>query len=753
MGESSSTDHVKRVERELAKEDSLLSNMIEQAPGMIGMAFMFVITIFIGIWLQPWFDAAGLQAFGESGSTEVRWIVLELVAIFAFTFMILWLAKNHLQHFIKYGILFVLFLALCYTTVPGAHILLVPEIETEAFEFTDFEDVEENLFAVNSDGTIITHKVIYGDNPSEHSSIVSKKSSNATSQWSVELDSYPGVPDQFAVIEGDYGYTVNNNAWIWTLDKDSGEILSKYACFEFENWDGTLVNATEIAEIGPCVSALEVIEDAEAETGQRKGALYILTATNTIVRSETFANSFIESDQMDDVEIHRNVAEWSYPQLQTNGEVLMSRQYDSDSLLVATPYGAAMIELEQSSSPYMEQGPKPANWADGCSLEWILIPETNNLISAFNVVTNPWDESQELVMAGFENGAIDAQIIDEEIDEIFEKEDRFRGGDSFQGPIAYIANFDLDTHDGDELWIADSDGIHGLFYDSLTEYVTIDVELGSDSIMFIDGYDIKTTRTSEYQDSNNNTMEMFVVESGQFNPDTMYNIYGIQWDDTAFLVGIGLAVLLMTALMIRPEWYIVNTVGVLVGAGVIVMLGVTFVPTLIVIFMVLAAVYDAWAVYRSKHMLELADTMIGLNLPILLVAPQESGYSMLDEKDSIRPPEQQSVAPAESTAESSPKQVVKRKKPKEAMFMGLGDVIFPGMLVISCVNYISDSGLAVGISALIGGLIGYLVLMTYVASGRPQAGLPLLNGGAILGYIIGGLIFVGSAAFSFGITL
>ena len=753
MGESSSTDHVKRVERELAKEDSLLSNMIEQAPGMIGMAFMFVITIFIGIWLQPWFDAAGLQAFGESGSTEVRWIVLELIAIFAFTFMILWLAKNHLQHFIKYGILFVLFLALCYTTVPGAHILLVPEIETEAFEFTDFEDVEENLFAVNSDGTIITHKVIYGDDPSEHSSIVSKKSSNATSQWSVELDSYPGVPDQFAVIEGDYGYTVNNNAWIWTLDKDSGEILSKYACFEFENWDGTLVNATEIAEIGPCVSALEVIEDAEAETGQRKGALYILTATNTIVRSETFANSFIESDQMDDVEIHRNVAEWSYPQLQMNGEVLMSRQYDSDSLLVATPYGAAMIELEQSSSPYMDQGPKPGNWADGCSLEWILIPETDNLISAFNVVTNPWNESQELVMSGFENGAIDAQIIDEEVDEIFEEEDRFRGGDSFQGPIAYIANFDLDAHNGDELWIADGDGIHGLFYDSLIEYVTIDVELGSDSIMFIDGYDIKTTRTSEYQDSNNNTMEMFVVESGQFNPDTMYNIYGIQWDDTAFLVGIGLAVLLMTALMIRPEWYIVNTVGVLVGAGVIVMLGVTFVPTLIVIFMVLAAVYDAWAVYRSKHMLDLADTMIGLNLPILLVAPQESGYSMLDEKDSIRPPEQQSVAPAESTAESSPKQVVKRKKPKEAMFMGLGDVIFPGMLVISCVNYISDSGLAVGISALIGGLIGYLVLMTYVASGRPQAGLPLLNGGAILGYIIGGLIFVGSAAFSFGITL
>jgi presenilin-like A22 family membrane protease len=245
---------------------------------------------------------------------------------------------------------------------------------------------------------------------------------------------------------------------------------------------------------------------------------------------------------------------------------------------------------------------------------------------------------------------------------------------------------------------------------------------------------------------------MMFVESGEFDPDTMYNSYGIQFDTTAFLVGLIVSVLLMTALIIRPEWYIVNTVGVLVGAGVIVMLGVTFVPTLIVIFMVLAAIYDAWAVYRSKHMLDLADTMIGLNLPILLVAPQESGYSMLDEKDSIRPVEAQKTVMTETKSIDDKAKLVKRKKPKEAMFMGLGDVIFPGMLVISCVNYITDSGLAVGISALIGGLIGYFILMTYVASGRPQAGLPLLNGGAILGYIIGGLIFVGSSAFSFGIS-
>ena len=279
------------------------------------------------------------------------------------------------------------------------------------------------------------------------------------------------------------------------------------------------------------------------------------------------------------------------------------------------------------------------------------------------------------------------------------------------------------------------------------------MENNQDSKIIVDGFNIIRLLENKITQTQTAMFQNDGCEWRIFDPDTMYNSYGIQFDTTAFLIGVGLSILLMTALIIRPEWYIVNTVGVLVGAGVIVMLGVTFVPTLIVIFMVLAAIYDAWAVYRSKHMLDLADTMIGLNLPILLVAPQESGYSMLDEKDSIRPSDEQKAAPAEAkSVEDKPKQVVKRKKPKEAMFMGLGDVIFPGMLVISCVNYIADSGLAVGISALIGGLVGYFILMTYVASGRPQAGLPLLNGGAILGYIIGGLIFVGSAAFSFGIS-
>ena len=113
-----------------------------------------------------------------------------------------------------------------------------------------------------------------------------------------------------------------------------------------------------------------------------------------------------------------------------------------------------------------------------------------------------------------------------------------------------------------------------------------------------------------------------------FSKDYNFTIY-------PFFIGVFVALILIVLLFVHSEWYVVNTVGVLVGAGVIVMLGVAFVPTLIIIFMVLAAVYDAWAVYKSKHMLELADTMIGLQLPILLVAPQDKGYSFREEKTPI----------------------------------------------------------------------------------------------------------------------
>ena len=253
-------------------------------------------------------------------------------------------------------------------------------------------------------------------------------------------------------------------------------------------------------------------------------------------------------------------------------------------------------------------------------------------------------------------------------------------------------------------------------------------------------------------------------------PFTLLILYiiGFATKYSVVLSAVAITIASIVALLEYPEWWVVNSVGVMVGSGVIVLIGISFVPTLVIIFMVLAAIYDYWAVHKSKHMLELADTMIGLKLPVLLVAPKEKGYSFLEQEGDIMqdspPPPPAEVMEAELDdwwEDKKPK-----KKSRDALFMGLGDVIFPGMLVISAISFLPDWGpeiwnpygtfymaqIVVAIGTLIGGLVGYVLLMTFVAQGNPQPGLPLLNGGAILGYIISGIYAVGPAQLFQAIT-
>ncbi len=135
------------------------------------------------------------------------------------------------------------------------------------------------------------------------------------------------------------------------------------------------------------------------------------------------------------------------------------------------------------------------------------------------------------------------------------------------------------------------------------------------------------------------------------------------------------SIALIIVLIVRPEWYVINTVGILVGAGTITMLGVSFVPLIIIIFMILAAIYDAWAVYKSKHMLELADTMVGLELPVMLVAPHKGKMQPKSKMNENKNRQFQQSAQIEPIQDGG--------RLGETMLMGLGDVIFPGLLCIS----------------------------------------------------------------------
>jgi presenilin-like A22 family membrane protease len=193
-----------------------------------------------------------------------------------------------------------------------------------------------------------------------------------------------------------------------------------------------------------------------------------------------------------------------------------------------------------------------------------------------------------------------------------------------------------------------------------------------------------------------------------------------------FFISIAISGLLMAALLVKPEWYTVDLVALLAAFGVTAVLGMSLGILPAIILLVILALYDAISVYWTKHMVTLAGGVAPLQLPVLFVVPKSRNFSMSDLKE---------------------KDIRAENKEREAMFMGVGDAVIPGILVVSLftflpstINGIGDANLLVALGALVGGVVGFLALMRYVMSGRPQAGLPLLNGGTLIGFILSYLL-------------
>ncbi|MCZ2809670.1 MAG: presenilin family intramembrane aspartyl protease [Candidatus Bathyarchaeota archaeon] len=184
------------------------------------------------------------------------------------------------------------------------------------------------------------------------------------------------------------------------------------------------------------------------------------------------------------------------------------------------------------------------------------------------------------------------------------------------------------------------------------------------------------------------------------------------------------AAILVISLVKYPEWYVIDIGGVIVGVGAIAMFGISLSVFLAIALLIGLAIYDALSVYKTKHMIDLADTVVGLKLPVILVIPKVRKYSLLKETKSL-------------------KEKLSDDEERQAFFLGLGDVIMPGVLVASTFHNIASSGLLIALSVMLGTLLGFTVLMAVAIKGKPQAGLPYLCSGAILGYIVSSYILFG----------
>ena len=258
----------------------------------------------------------------------------------------------------------------------------------------------------------------------------------------------------------------------------------------------------------------------------------------------------------------------------------------------------------------------------------------------------------------------------------------------------------------------------------------------------------------------------------------------------AVLAAIGVG----AALLFYPEWYVIDTTGVLMGAGAAALFGISFGLLPAILLLSVLAIYDAISVYGTEHMLDLAEGVMDLKIPVVFVVPTSLSYSYLaagstddvledgsgepvqdetiaatkdepiagTEDKTLSPIEDDTIAassdepttpddtedePAASDdTEGGPTEAEPAEDlDRDALFIGLGDAVIPTVLVVSAAFFIEAGTIDVPIIALnlaalgamVGTIAGLLVLMYMVLKGRPHAGLPLLNGGAIGGYLIG----------------
>ena len=678
---------------------SLMEELKGQAGSMAGMAGMFVVTIWLAMKIQPFYDRDDLRAFGAEGANKAGFVILELIFIFIFTALIIYLARRNLQKFIRWGVLGVLWIAMMYTLFPLVAMVLVPD--GPPFTEDVMDTSESYIISVEEGGA----SFFYMDDPNaENGTLRYVANSGEVEYWShVVTPEFEGNPQgEVQMLRTADGIIIcEGTQWV-LLDAEDGTVLDDHG----KNCDLGLRY-----EYTPSDTMDETCDGIDGEPQDWR----------------IFDVYFEPIGYWNDGDLDpRECDDWirTFPEPFNGKEILFVQEIGTEHFLIVSEQWAGMVEYPTGpTGQAFAQAEVTTTWNMSLSGAEKFTGVTFGAAPGLNVT------GQDSLILGTSAGHITGWEIGD--DATVEEGLSMNLGE----PVRGLLLADCCSGGSNDLWVIEGDHLRVFMGSSLVE-MPRSLEIGGD--------DSHIPMALHNVDNNETVLDdgiLLFEQDGSWS-SMRYTVYNADYSTTT-IVALALSIALLVILIWQPEWYVINTVGILVGAGTITMIGVSFVPWLIILFMTLAALYDAWAVYKSKHMLELADTMVNLELPVMLVAPQRPTRGRLK----VRSPDDGGPPP--------------KRGFDETMLMGLGDVIFPGLLCISAMTWLPEvegplgwSGpVWVAIGTMIGSLIGYCVLMTYVARGRPQAGLPLLNGGAILGYFISAAIFIGSSAFVFDVGL
>ncbi|MEM0139509.1 MAG: presenilin family intramembrane aspartyl protease PSH [Ferroplasma sp.] len=167
-------------------------------------------------------------------------------------------------------------------------------------------------------------------------------------------------------------------------------------------------------------------------------------------------------------------------------------------------------------------------------------------------------------------------------------------------------------------------------------------------------------------------------------------------------------------LLFRDEWYVTDAAGFVMISGAAAILGTILKTYIALALLIVFAIYDYISVYRTKHMVTLAKAAVDNNFPLMFMLPSRGNLKI----DNL---------------------TFDNRGTQDVMMLGFGDMAIPEIFIVSASLYNMPHFLIFAIMTTAGALAALIFLFSF-NRGKPAPGLPYINSGVIIGFLIALLI-------------
>ncbi len=166
-------------------------------------------------------------------------------------------------------------------------------------------------------------------------------------------------------------------------------------------------------------------------------------------------------------------------------------------------------------------------------------------------------------------------------------------------------------------------------------------------------------------------------------------------------------------LIFKNEWYITDAAGFIMIAGAASILGILLKTYIALVLLIVFAVYDYISVYKTKHMITLAKAAVNNEYPLLFLLPSNRNLKMKN-------------VTFENRGEN------------DIIMLGFGDMAIPELFIVSASIYNINHIILFASLTIIGAIAALIFLFHF--NNKPAPGLPYINTGVIIGFLIALLI-------------